>query len=400
MKKLTLMMLVALATTAAGCFRGPGNLPDPHSNDDVPIVEVGVPQEITDGAPFVSRTIEIPFTVYDPDSDFVRVWDRCPYAGAEPILTIAYSIGGGYQQIDPASLQIDGADLVVPTCDEVLDGTVSTIAVNGSGMDHVLTWESVNEIPDAGDVRVRINVNDGSWTSDPGTSEEFTLVNAPYFATDPEGLRPGDSLTMDLIGALTSWDGTTTASVDSASGLTLGTLTVTSTSSATLGVTAGGGLDEEPIEIELTTPGAGVPSGDEVATGLIWGCSDTTTVTEYETNQIGDVPQFICDRGTFTVNGTLGAAGDVDLYSFVANSSGMAAMSLSWSVAADFDAWILNSAGELMLDPAPFGVGGCGTEANPETCTLNQSLTPGELYFLVVSIYAGATGSYTATVTP
>jgi hypothetical protein len=387
-----LLLVVSIAAGSTGCFEGPHGIPGNHRNNDAPIVVTDTPTGLA------NLDVTLTFTAYDPDSDSAILWDQCPYEdldGATPILRIGYSTDGtNFNPIDPADLTLDGAPLVVPTCKQVkrFDESIQ-IAVSTSGELHTIVWSSISYIPTAADVTFRVAVNDGSFTSLPGDTEEFAVANLPAFSIEPFGARPGQTIVASFAGLLTSWDGTTV--VTSGGNLSVANFTATSTTAATADLTMGPNTDQVLRTLEIITPGAGIPSGDESALGDMWTCNVLgQPVVEFETENIGDVAQYVCDQGDFGIDGDL-TVGDTDVFALVAASNGDYAVSFDWTGGTDYDLYVVNEAGELVGAPGPFGCGDCCSEAKPEVCT--APLEVGVNYFLVVSHYAGPEGTYTVT---
>lgn len=437
-----------LAVFASGCFQGPSDkIAGDHSNNDVPVViqfcdpdddedDVRPCETFPSPGPLASGEFTVTFGVYDVDSTEVTLWEECPFPdqeGAAPILKIGWSPNGGstFRPIVPAHLKINGEVLEVPTCAEVngFDEPHLGAATTSTGMTHTLTWNTLAidplnplivdgvQVEDsagnpvflpyvlaATDVTLRISVNDNSFTSDPGDSAEFQVANVPSFSLDIEGSRPGDVLPVELTGVLTHWDGTTV--VGSSQNLTFSALTVTSETAATATLTHGADPTQQPLFVTLITPGAGIPTGDEVAPYMHWGCAPVgapSLVVEYETALMGDINQFICDQNTFNISGDLVAL-DGDNYVFTANTSGTMSTSFDWSstdgAATDYDLILahLTPNGLVLAGGAgPFGCGDCCSEAKPEVCT--APVVAGETYFVLISHYAGEAASYDADFT-
>ena len=410
MKTSHYLLVAAVAgfgATLSGCFDGPHGIPGNHRNNDAPVVLItSQPEGLVSGP---AAQVNLTFTAYDPDSSSIILWDKCPYPGGQPILRMGWSGNGGttFQPIEPANLVLNSAALVVPTCSEVENFDESIrLLVETSGSEHTISWDTTADIPAASDVIFRVSVNDGSFTSDVGDTTQFRVVNAPSFELSVPGMRPGQSfIDVDLTGSLTSWDGTTVIGATT-DGVTMSALVVSSADFATATVTHGPSTEQRLRSVTLETPGAGPGGTLEVATGYVWTCPGIgQPVVQFESLLFGDGPQFVCDQADFTVTGGL-AEGDRDVIQFVANSAGLASMTLSWTsdqtgVETDYDMYLEDVDGNLMLDPAPFGFGGCGSTAKPETCILNTPLVAGDTYFLTIEIYTGETQddgvTYTAT---
>jgi hypothetical protein len=395
-----LLLVVSLAAGATGCFDGPNGIPGNHRSNDAPIVIPDTPATLSSG------DFDITWTAYDPDSNFVMIWDECPFEaleGATPILRVGFSTDGtNFSPIDPAHLELDGAPLVVPSCKQVkkFDDSVR-IAVSTSGEQHTFTWSSLTYIPTAAQVTFRVAVNDGSFTSEPGDTDPFPLANQPGFSIEPFGARPGQTVSAEFSGLLTTWGGTTL--VTTGGNLSVANFTATSTTAATADLTMGPDTDQVIRTLELVTPGAGLPSGDESALGTMWTCNVLgQPVVEFETENIGDVSQYICDQGTnWGITGDL-TEGDGDFFSFVANSAGDAAVSLDWNSSdggdvTDYDLFVIDPDVGLSVCEDSFTGCDCASVAKPELCTLS-GLTPGGEYLVYISHYAGGETDYTLTI--
>lgn len=445
---------LALAVFAAGCFQGPSDkIPGDHSNDDVPVVtlfcdedddadDVRPCEALPNPGPLASGEFTLTFGVFDADSEFVSIWEECPYPdqeGAAPILKIGWSPNGGnsFQPIVPAHLKINGEVLEVPTCAEVagFDEPLLGAATTSTGMLHTLTWNTlaldplnpllvdndgnpttppVQALDTAGnpvylpyilastDVTLRISVDDNSFTSDPGDSAEFTVANVPSFTPDRNGARPGDTLLgVVLDGVLTLWDGTTV--LGSADNLVVSNLVVSSNNRATVDITMGPDTDQIPREFELVTPGVGLPSGDEIAKGVLWTCAEVgSAVEEYETALLGGGAQPICNWPlNWGATGSLTNA-DNDFFEFVADSSGNASFSLDWDspdsgTVTDYDAYIFNLDTGLAACADDLLACACATVNKPEVGTVT-GLVAGQTYILYISHYAGQETTYTVTI--
>ena len=398
MKTSKYLLVVAAAGFGAvisGCFEGPNGIPGNHRNNDAPIVVTDTPTTLA------SLEFDLTFTVYDPDSDSVILWDVCPYdvvggVPATPILNVGFSTdnGGTFSPIDFTDLQLNGEALVVPTCSQVRNFDESIrIATSTSGEQHTITWNSIPYVPTTADVVFRIAATDNSFTSLPGDTDEFPVANLPGFSMSIMGARPNESIVgVDFFGLLTNWDGTTV--IGSSDNLTLTNFAVVSTSAATADVTMGPDTDQVLRTVELITPGAGIPSGDEVAAASIWTCNELgQPVIEFD----GASSQFICNQGTFDIQGDI-TEGDADVFQLVANSSGDYAISFDWTVGTDYDLVVLNEAGTAIVGaPGPFNCGDCCSEAKPEVCL--APLEAGTSYLILVQHYAGGAGTYDVTVT-
>lgn len=396
-----LLLAVVAGSFASGCFEGPNGIPGNHRNNDAPIVVTDAP-----AGDLSSLEFDITFTAFDPDSDAVILWDKCPYEdleGATPILNIGYSTdnGGNFSPIDVADLQLDGAPLVVPTCKQVarFDESIQ-IAVSTSGEQHVITWNSLPYVPTAADVVFRVAVTDGSFTSLPGDTNAFVVANLPAFSIEPFGARPNQTVAAQLSGLLTTWGPTTV--VGSADNISFANFVASSTTSATADLTMGADTDQVLRTVELVTPGAGLPSGDERAEAEMWTCNVLgQPVVEFETANIGDVAQYVCDQGiNWGVTGSV-TVGDGDLFAFVANSAGDAAVSLDWASAdpgdvTDYDLFVIDPTIGLSACEDSFTSCDCASVAKPEECTLT-GLTAGGEYWLYISHYAGDETPYTVT---
>lgn len=407
------VILLSFATSvagiiASGCFQPPSeDMRKLHRGNDVPIVFVTTPDSLR------SRTFTVDFSLYDEDSDSVILWDVCPFPGAPPeyggapILRIGFSDDGGstFSPIDPADLMIDGEPIVVPSCGDVssFDSSIRYTANSTSnGEPHVLTWDSLTYIPEASpETVIRIAVTDGSFTSDPGDTDPFPVANAPGFSLDLAGSRPGDVLSVELAGLLTNW-GVTTTTGAVMENVSLTNLAFTSTTSGTATLTHGADTDQVPRDLTLLTPGAGVPSGDEIAKGTHWTCAALgTEVEEYEDPEAERL-QHVCDWGNdWGIAGFL-TAGDSDFYEFIANSSGTVSFSLDWDSAdtgdvTDYDAFVYDPDVGLAACADSFVGCTCADVSKPEDCTLT-GLTPGNNYIVYISHYAGEETTYTVTI--
>ena len=404
-RKIAYFPLVVMAgAIGAACIPSVSDeLRDSFVNNDPPIVQV-LPEDIVpENAQFVSLEFDIPFTVYDPDSDWVILWDECPYPdleGAVPIFRVGYSAGGSFNAIDPADLLLNGEPITVPTCSQVKNFDEDLrIAASTSGEQHVFTWNSIPYVPTSSDITFRIAVDDGAFASEPGDAE-FTVANLPAFSIEPFGIRPNEDIEVTLSGILTNWDGTTVAS--SSGEITVTDLVVLSSSSATATFEHSSETDQEPRTVVLTTPGAGIGGGDEEAEGTIWTCPAVgAPVVEYETSQLGDIDQYVCDQGSFLVNGDL-TIGDGDSFLFVAGTSGNGSFTLAWTAPGDgatddYDAYLFDpEVGLSTCDDDLLGCG-CATIAKPESCDIT-GLVAGREYILFISYYGGAATDYVATV--
>lgn len=404
---IAISLVVSAGAANTGCIPSvESGLSDSFVNHDVPIVIIDPDEIVVPPATFASLEFEIPFGVFDADSDWVILWDECPYPdleGAEPILRIGYSVGGTFNPIDPADLTLDGEPITVPTCSEVRNFDESiriAAATTTSGAPHLLTWNSLPYIPTSAEVTFRIAVDDGSFASEPGDAE-FRVANLPAFSIDPLGIRPGEELEVTLSGVLTSWDGTTV--VDSSGEIAVTNFVALSSSSATATFEHSSDDAQEPRTVTLVTPGAGIGGADEVASGTIWTCPGVgQPVVEYETAQIEGIDQYICDQGDFVVNGGL-TIGDTDTFLFVANSSGNGSFVMNWTspgdgAVDDYDAYLFSPlTGLNTCDDDLLGCD-CATIAKPETCAIS-GMVAGQEYILVITYYAGGAWDYTATIT-
>lgn len=396
MKTSTYLLVAAAAGfggAISGCFDGPNGIPGNHRSNDAPIVVTDTPEGLA------SQDFDITFTVFDPDSDVVTLWDVCPYneiAGepATPILNVGFSTdnGGTFSPIDFADLQLDGAALVVPTCAQVRNFDESIqIASSTSGEQHVITWNSLPYVPTTADVTFRIAASDNSFTSLPGDTDEFPVANLPGFSMSLQGARPDETLVgVDFFGLLTTWGPTTV--LGSADNVSLANFNATSTTAATADLTMGSDTDQIFREFSLVTPGAGVPSGDENAEGGLWTCNELgQPVIEFAPAAV----QFICDQGDFDLQGEL-TDGDRDIYALVASSSGDYTFTFDWANGVDFDLIMFNEAGDTIIGPpGPFNCGDCCSEAKPEVCVL--PLEAGSTYLLLIDLFAGPAGTYDVT---
>ena len=407
---------------AAACIPGPsGELTDSYVGNDAPVVEVVA---VANTAGLFQHDVEFTFTAYDPDDSDATLWDKCPYpdaAGAQPILRISYSVNGGtvFQSIDPAHITLDGAPLEVPTCGQV-DSYDSDfrIATSTSGETYTLIWDTdatkpggdpLNPddayVPSSSPVVLRVAVNDGVFTSDPGDTDEIRITNAPIFEFEIPGMRPNEVLTgVEVFGTLTSWSTSGTTVVGpSMDDLTLSDLVITNDTAGTVTVTHGANTAQRPRVGQIITPGAGKGGTDEISEGLMWTCPAVgapAQVIEYETQPLGGVAQWVCDQLDFDIQGDHDDD-ERDEFIFVAASSGNLSITLDWDAdaATDYDLVAYDPVlGMLIGGPGPFGCGDCCSEAKPEVCT-DMPVVAGEVYVIRVDKYAGESVDYDATVT-
>lgn len=229
-------------------------------------------------------------------------------------------------------------------------------------------------------------------------------VSVAFTATDADGDLTGGTFELTVNGATTAYDIPGSLSTwDNSSGA--GTIRIP-TPSVGGGTGCSGGTSTLSIR-GLVEDNAGMRSGQQSTTLPISGGGGGIPTVE-----VGDALDNVHDAGVLQVPCTLsgdvystGGAdvyGDLDTIAFAVATSG-GGLNLSWAGTGDYDVYLFDSLGFTFLTLfdgdmtlAPPLAEGINSGSVAES--VNASLVPGEVYYVLVGGWEGPSGAYTLTV--